>query len=211
MKKNRVFSTALLFLLLGTTALAYAQKGPKEKAGGGQKVQHTQPAQRSQHAQPAQRSQHAQQAQRSQRTQQAQRSQHAQPAQRSQHTQQAQRSQRTQQAQRSQHAQQAQRSQHAQQGQRATYNRGNTGNHYGRIPDDRYRAHFGRGHSFRMIRPRMIDGYQRFQYNGYWFGFNDPWPSGWYYTDNVYVDYVGGAYYMYNPRHPGIHIRLNLF
>jgi hypothetical protein len=176
MKKNRFISTALLFLLLGTTAIAYAQKGQKEKAGGGQKAQPAQQAQRSQRSQQAQRSQRSQQAQRSQRSQQAQRSQ---------------RSQQTQ--------------------QRAAYNRGNNGNHYGRIPDDRFRAHFGRGHSFRMIRPRMIDGYQRFQYNGYWFGFNDPWPSGWYYTDNVYVDYAGGVYYMYNPRHPGIHIRLNLF
>jgi hypothetical protein len=34
---------------------------------------------------------------------------------------------------------------------------------------------------------------------------------GWDYNDDVYVDYVGGAYYMYNPRHPGIHITLNLF
>jgi hypothetical protein len=175
MKQNGVISTALLFLLLGTTAIAYAKKGPKEKAGGGQK------------AQQAQRGggQHTQQAQHAQRTQ---------------HTQQAQQPGR-------------------QQGQRVAYNRGNNGfhgngnngNHYGRIPDDRFRANFGRGHSFRMIRPRMIAGYQRFQYSGYWFGFRDPWPSGWYYTDDVYVDYVGGAYYLYNPRHPGIHITLNLF
>jgi hypothetical protein len=163
MKQNRTISTALLFLLLGTTAFAYAKKGPKEKAGGGQK---------------------AQQAQRGG----------------GQHTQQAQQRGR-------------------QQGQRVAYSRGNSGfhgngnngNHYGRIPDDRFRANFGRGHSFRMIRPRMIAGYQRFQYSGYWFGFRDPWPSGWYYTDDVYVDYVGGAYYLYNPRHPGTHITLNLF
>ena len=43
------------------------------------------------------------------------------------------------------------------------------------------------------------------------FGYKERWPSGWSYDDNVYVDYVGGAYYMYNPRHPGIHITLNLF
>jgi hypothetical protein len=57
----------------------------------------------------------------------------------------------------------------------------------------------------------MIGGYQRFQYDGYWFGFNEGWPLGWDYNDDVYVDYVGGAYYMYNRRHPGIHITLNLF
>jgi hypothetical protein len=177
MKQNRVISTALLFLLLGTTAFTYAKKGPKEKAGGGQKAQQAQQAQRSQHAQQAQRTQHTQQAQRTQRTQ---------------HTQQAQQ-------------------RGGQQGQRVAYNRGNNGNHYGRIPDDRYRANFGRDHAFRINRRMVANGYQRFHYSGYWFGFNAPWPSGWDYNDDVYVDYVGGAYYMYNPRHPGIHITLNLF
>ena len=99
----------------------------------------------------------------------------------------------------------------AQQAQRVAQNRGNNGNHYGRIPDDHYRANFGHDHSFHMIRPQMIAGHRRFQYGGYWFGFNQGWPSGWSYDDDVYVEYVGGAYYMYNLRHPGIHITLNLF
>jgi hypothetical protein len=98
-----------------------------------------------------------------------------------------------------------------QQSQRVAENRGNNGNHYGRIPDDHFRANFGRGHAFRMENPRLINGYNRFRYGGYLFGYNERWPSGWNYNDNVYVDYVGGAYYMYNPRHPGIHITLNLF
>ncbi len=74
-----------------------------------------------------------------------------------------------------------------------------------------YRAHFGHGHSFHMVRPQMIDGYNRFQYGGYWFGFNEGWPVGWDYNDDVYVEYVDGAYYMYNLRHPGIRITLNIF
>jgi len=188
MKQNRVISTAVLFLLLGTTIPAFAQKGKEEKGGGGGKTLQAQHQQQPQHGQQAQ------------------------------HTRQAQRSQYTQRGQRSQPTHLAQQ-RGGQQGQRVAYNRGNSGfhgngnngNHYGRIPDNRYRANFGHGHSFRMIRPRMINGYQRFQYGGYWFGFNDPWPSDWYYTDHVYVDYVGGAYYLYNPRHPGIHITLNLF
>jgi hypothetical protein len=98
-----------------------------------------------------------------------------------------------------------------QQGQSVADNRGNNGNHYGRIPDDHFRANFGRGHVFRVDSPRLIDGYYRFQYSGYWFGYNERWPSGWNYNDDLYVDYVGGAYCMYNPRHPGIHITLNLF
>lgn len=109
-----------------------------------------------------------------------------------------------------QHAQKAQQ-QRARPAKSVAQNRGNNGNHYGRIPDDHYRANFGHGHSFHMIRPQMISGYNRFQYGGYWFGFNQGWPSGWSYDDDVYVEYVGSTYYMYNVRHPGIHITLNLF
>lgn len=175
MKLVGVISTAVLLMLLGTIAPAYAQKGQEEKGGGKGKAQQMQHQQQPQHAQQAQRGG-------------------------------------------GQHAQRAQQ-RGGQQGQRVAYKRGNNGfhgngnngNHYGRIPDDRYRANFGRAHAFRMIRPRMISGYNRFQYSGYWFGYNEPWPSGWYYTDDVYVDYVGGGYYLYNPRHPGIRITLNLF
>ena len=62
-----------------------------------------------------------------------------------------------------------------------------------------------------MIRPQMIGGYERFQYGGYWFGYNQPWPSDWDYNDNVYVEYVDSSYYLYDLRHPGIHISLNIF
>jgi hypothetical protein len=120
-----------------------------------------------------------------------------------------------QQAQRQQHMQKAQpqraRKSQPQHAQPIAQNRGNNGNHYGRISDDHYRANFGHGHSFHMVRPQMISGYNRFQYGGYWFGFNQGWPSGWSYDDDVYVEYVGSTYYMYNVRHPGIHITLNLF
>jgi hypothetical protein len=62
-----------------------------------------------------------------------------------------------------------------------------------------------------MGSPRFINGSYRFRYGGYLFAYSEPWPSGWNYNDSVYVDYVGGAYYMYNPRHPGIHITLSIF
>ena len=196
MNQNRVISTAVLFLLLGTTIPAFAQKGQEKKGGGGQKAQQAQRG----GGQKAQKQRPAQHQQQAQRTQQPQRVKQGQRTQRTQHTQQAQR-------------------RGGQQGQRVAYSRGNNGNHgngnngnhYGRIPDDRYRANFGRVHSFRMGRPRFINGYQRFQYSGYWFGYNEPWPSGCGYDDDVYVEFVGGAYYMYNRRHPGIHITLNLF
>jgi hypothetical protein len=78
----------------------------------------------------------------------------------------------------------------------------------GRIPDDRFRSNFGSGHTFSIGSPRMVDGYSRFQYGGYWFGFGEAWPEGWYYTDNVYVDYADGEYYLYNPYYPGVRLEI---
>jgi hypothetical protein len=96
-------------------------------------------------------------------------------------------------------AQQEKPGQKEQQGERAS------GNH-GRIPDDRFRANFGHEHVFVINRPVIVEGRPRFQYGGYWFGFNQPWPTGWAYSDNVYVDYVDGGYFLFNPFHPGIRV-----
>lgn len=80
----------------------------------------------------------------------------------------------------------------------------------GRIPDDRFHANFGREHNFHMGNPVLVGGYSRFQYGGFWFGFVQPWPSGWYYTDDVYIDYVDGGYYMYNPYYPGARFSISV-
>jgi hypothetical protein len=80
----------------------------------------------------------------------------------------------------------------------------------GRIPDDRYSANFGSEHVFQIGSPSMVDGYSRFQYGGYWFGFVQPWPSGWYYTDDVYVVYIGDGYYLCNPYYPGAQINISV-
>ena len=85
-----------------------------------------------------------------------------------------------------------------------------------RIPEDRFRAHFGRAHWFRVRSEPVIvvGGYPRFQYSGFWFSVVDPWPEywsrTWYETDDVYVDYVNDGYYMYNRRHPGVAIAVNV-
>ncbi len=90
------------------------------------------------------------------------------------------------------------------------------GYHGYRIPNDHFRAHFGRGHWFRVRSTPIIvvDGYPRFQYSGFWFSVVDPWPEywarTWYETDDVYVDYVNEGYYMYNRRHPGVAIAVNV-
>ena len=79
-----------------------------------------------------------------------------------------------------------------------------------RIPDDRFRTNFGREHVFVISQPEMVGGYSRFQYGGFSFGFVQPWPVGWYYTDDVYVDYVDGGYYLYNPYYPGARVSISV-
>jgi hypothetical protein len=78
----------------------------------------------------------------------------------------------------------------------------------GRIPDDRFKASFGRQHTFRVSQGDY--GNRRFQYGGYSFGFVDPWPSNWLYTQDVYVVEINGVYYLCNPMYPGVNIALNI-
>ena len=80
----------------------------------------------------------------------------------------------------------------------------------GRIPDERFRSNFGREHHFRIGEPVLVGGYSRFQYGGFWFGFVEPWPEGWYYTDDVYIDYEDGEYYMYDPYYPGARFSISV-
>ncbi len=81
-----------------------------------------------------------------------------------------------------------------------------TNNAGGRIPDDKFRAHFGSGHHFRISHPTIVSGQPRFQYGGYWFVIATPWPVGWDYADDCYIDYVDGEYLLYDLAHPGASI-----
>jgi hypothetical protein len=186
MKQNQIITTAVLFLLVGTTLPSFAQKGEEQKGGG--KAPQEQRAAQPQRAQPAQRAAQPQRAQQTQRAAQPQR---------------AQQTQRAAQPQRAQQAQQPARQ------QSVANNRG--GGQHGRISNVNYTSHFGRGHSFHMGRPQMIGGYNRFQYGGYSFGYNQAWPVGWGYDDNCYVVYQDGGYFMYDLMHPGIYISLSIF
>lgn len=98
------------------------------------------------------------------------------------------------------HAQQAKPEQHA---ERAASNEGH------RIPQDRYKANFGREHTFHVSQSEYNGG-RRFQYGGYWFGFQDAWPSNWLYTQDVFVVEINGMYYLCNPSYPGVNIALNI-
>jgi hypothetical protein len=80
----------------------------------------------------------------------------------------------------------------------------------GRIPDDKFRAHFGRQHTVVIKQPTIVEGQPRFQYSGYWFTIVDPWPVGWAYTDQCYIDYVDGEYFLFDLLHPGVRIALTV-
>ncbi len=60
----------------------------------------------------------------------------------------------------------------------------------------------------------VVGGYPRFQYGGFWFGVVDPWPEywsdDWYDNDDVYIDYSGDGYYLYNRRYPGDRIAITV-
>ena len=148
--------------------------------------QEKQPEQKQQEAKPAQRQQQKKPATR---TQQAQRQQKAKPAQQ-------------------QHAARQPKAAPARQQQRASRAQPAAG--HGSIPEDRFRASFGRGHTFHVNRSAFANGSGRFQYGGFWFNAVGPWPAGWLYTDNVYVDYLNGGYFLCNPAHPGVYISVNI-
>lgn len=84
------------------------------------------------------------------------------------------------------------------------------------IREDDFHEHFGRGRWFRVhsVPVIVVDSRPRFQFGGYWFTLVDPWPESWsatwYRSDDVCIDYVNDGYYMYNRRHPGVAIAVNV-
>jgi hypothetical protein len=91
------------------------------------------------------------------------------------------------------------------------------GYHGYRIPDDRFRASFGESHRFRLASfpVTVVEGFPRFQINGFWFALVDPWPEtwsdDWYDTDDCYVTYDDDGYYLEDVRYPGVRLAINVF
>jgi hypothetical protein len=81
---------------------------------------------------------------------------------------------------------------------------------HGRIPDDKFRAHFGRQHTLVINKTTIVNGQPRFQYSGYWFTIVDPWPVGWAYTDQCYIDYIDGEYFLFDLLHPGVQVAITV-
>jgi hypothetical protein len=235
MKITEVLTTSILFLLPGVIAPAYAlgqheqEKQTEEKQQPAKPAQHQQqarPAQQPHHAaqeaKPAQQPQHAAQqreakpaevpqraAQEATPAQQPQRAeQQAKPAQQPQRVMQQKQVQPAQEPQRAAQQQQARPEQQRHGAQQA--NRAQSAGGHGSIPEERFRSNFGRSHTFHVNRGEFVHGPGRFQYGGYWFNTVDAWPVGWLYTDDVYVDYLNGGYFLCDPLHPGVYISINI-
>jgi hypothetical protein len=78
----------------------------------------------------------------------------------------------------------------------------------GHIPDDKFRGSFGREHHFVIHQATTVQGQPGFEYGGYSFILADGWPAGWAYTDDCYVDYIDGEYFLFDLLHPGVRIAL---
>ncbi len=75
----------------------------------------------------------------------------------------------------------------------------------GHIPDDKFRSHFGQSHHF-QARSVIVSGRPQFQYGGYNFQLVDAWPQDWAYTDDCYIDYIDGEYFLIDLAHPGVRV-----
>jgi hypothetical protein len=233
MKIIEVLTTSILFLLPGAIAPAYALGQHEQEKQPEEKQQQAKPAQHVQQAKPAQQPQHAaqqakpaaqqKQAKPVQEPQRATQQKQAKPAQEPQRATQQKQAKPTQEPQRATQQKQAKPTQQSQRAgqqreakpaqQRAGAQQGNRGQSagsHGSIPEARFRSNFGRGHTFHVNRGEFANGSGRFQYGGYWFNVVDPWPVGWLYTDDVYVDYLNGGYFLCDPLHPGVYISINI-
>jgi len=209
MKLLAAISTTTLFLLLGTTAAAYS---PQERHEQGEKSEKqgdkAKPEKKEPQAKPAKQEQANKPVK--QETNQASQEKRDKPAR--EETKRAKQEQKDEPAKHeAQQAKQEQNVEHVRQ-QNAQHSQGDNGKRggssHGRISDEHYRASFGSGHNFHVNRGDY--DHRRFNYGGYSFGFVDAWPVSWYYTDNVYVVYEGGGYYMYDAIHPGMRISVNI-
>jgi hypothetical protein len=78
-----------------------------------------------------------------------------------------------------------------------------SGRHNGRkIPEEKFRANFGREHHFHVA--RRDD--RHFAYGGYTFEFVEVWPAAWSYDDDFYVEEDGDDYYLVDLLHPEVRI-----
>lgn len=222
MRRTTVIGTSILGLLLGTSVFANAQHG-NDDHGKGDSKKHEDNKHDKEHGRSSAKhsDKHEADGREHQRDHEPQRANHDRPEHQQPHYQQPHGPEHVHDASWHEHEQHSRRE--AWDGHRAKHwehehhNWHERGGYRGyRIPESHFRAHFGRGHWFRVhtVPVVVVGGYPRFQYGGFWFSMVDPWPEywshTWYETDDVYVDYVNDGYYMYNRRHPGVAIAINV-
>jgi len=216
MKRIGIIGAAALFLMVGYTARAYAWQEPKEESKPAKEEPKAKPAAKPQEAKPAKQEPQAKPAQHEEKATAAKRQEPAKQEEKSAAKPARQQEPAKQTAAKPEERGKAAAGQHAQrtpaeeQRQRAVPAVRLSVRTSVRIPDDRFRANFGQGHVFVISQPEMVGGFSRFQYGGFAFGFLQPWPDGWYYTDNVYVDYVDGEYFLFNPYYPGARVGISV-
>ena len=80
------------------------------------------------------------------------------------------------------------------------------------IPDQKFKASFGRQHTFRVNRvinqTTIVAGQTQFVTGGFTFIILDPWPAEWLFTDDVFIDFVDDEYFLIDVLHPGIRVAL---
>jgi hypothetical protein len=212
MKVLGVISTTALLLLFGATVPAYAQEDHHDQDAKPEKQeQQAKPAKQEEAAKPVKQEEQAK-PEKQQEAKAPKQEQQAKPAKQEEAAKPVKQEEQAKQEDRGNTAgrQRVQRSAEEEQRQRAVPALRLSVRTESRIPDDRFRSNFGREHHFRIGSPTMVDGYSRFQYGGFWFGFVQPWPDDWYYTDDVYVDYIDGGYYLCNPYYPGVQIAISV-
>jgi uncharacterized protein involved in copper resistance len=173
MRTFRFLNLAILSVLVGSTALAYAQEEKKEEPARQEEAK----PQPKEEAKPGKQEKEMKQDQK-----------HEEQAGKEEHKQMQ-----------DDHARPEHADQHAQAGHPAGKS--------GHIPDDKFRSHFGQGHHF-SAKTVIVRGQPQFHYSGYTFNIVDAWPVEWAYTDDCYIDYIDGEYFLFDVLHPGVRIAL---
>jgi hypothetical protein len=235
MKRIGIIGAAALFSIVGYTARAYAWQEPKEESNPAKEEPKAKPAAKPQEAKPAKQEPQAKPAQHEEKATAAKQEEKpaAKPARQEQQAKPAQHEEKTATAKRQEPAKSEKQETAAKQAKPEERGKAAAGQHAQRtpaeeqrqravpavrlsvrtnvrIPDDRFRTNFGQGHVFVISQPEMVGGFSRFQYGGFAFGFLQPWPDGWYYTDDVYVDYIDGEYFLFNPYYPGVRVGISV-
>jgi len=197
MKIARTILAGCLLLLLNFAVIAYAQEDKNESVKPAQQDE-AKPGT----AKPQQEPMPAQEEKRTQEERNKQGKDRAKPAQ-------EQKSQRNDETRNAQNAQGKEQNEEKEQNRASVsggeHNRNRTSQ---RIPDEKFRASFGQAHHIHVSQPVIVEGRPRFQYSGYWFEFVEAWPVGWSYSDDCYIDYIDGEYFLIDVLHPGVRLAL---